>query len=174
MGGERTSGRGKARMPSRLTYVSIGGHKQFDLTDPELVAVWDYTGGGYSALNRNLRSADAGRRERVGNFKRTLQAALARLPDSTGDKRRGANLSAGDIARYRTGAEIVETFFVSASKPFRGNAQFVIQSRHGKDIKSFSQIPSEAEVLFAADTRFRVREVRVEGETTHIELEEID
>ena len=103
-----------------------------------------------------------------------MQAALARLPDSAGDKRRGAHLSADEIARYRTGAEIVETFFVSSSKPFRGNAQFTIQSRHGKDIHSFSQIPSEAEVLFAADTRFRVREVAVEGETTRIDLEEID
>ena len=102
------------------------------------------------------------------------QSFLARLPDSTGVKRRGARLSAGEIARYRTGEVVTEPFFVSSSKPFRGNAQFTIQSRHGKDIHSFSQIPSEAEVLFAADTRYRVRAVRVRGKTTRIELEEID
>ena len=169
--GEERFKRSLAAAQRRVRDVNAARH---GMTDPELVAVRDYTGGGYGALNRNLRSADAKRRERVGNFKRTLQAALARLPDSTGAKRRGAHLSAGEIARYRTGDEIVETFFVSSSKPFRGNAQFVIQSRRGKDVQPYSQVPSEAEVLFAADTRFRVREVRVEGETTHIELEEID
>ena len=41
-------------------------------------------------------------------------------------------------------------------KAFHRNSLFRIESRHGKDIKPYSAIPSEDEVLFKAGSRFRV------------------
>ena len=83
-------------------------------------------------------------------------------------------MSAGDIARYRPGSAVTEPFFVSSSKAFSGNVLFVIHSRHGKDVQPYSQHPSEKEVLFTADTRFRVLGVERRGDDTHIEMEETD
>ena len=169
--GEERFKRSLADAQRRVRDVNADRH---GMTDPELVAVWHYTGGGYRRLNNALRSTDRQRHDGVQNFKLTLRAALARLPDDTGSKRRGADLSAGDIARYQPGSVVTETFFVSSSKPFSGNTRFWIRSRHGKDVQPFSQVPSEKEVLFTADTRFRVLGVEQRGRETHIEMEEID
>ena len=55
------------------------------------------------------------------------------------------------------------------------NVRFVITSRHGKDIKAYSDIPTEDEVLLRAGTRVRVtrESKRIEG-MLHVYVEEID
>ena len=145
------------------------------MSDEELVSISWYTGYGSGDLNAALRSGNAAELKRVDNFRRTLDDALRRLPDARGRMRRGADLTAAQRAEYRPGSEIVEPLFVSSSKPFRRNTRFVIHSRHGKNVEPYSQVPDESEVLFAADTRFRVlaHDRGADGKAI-IEMEEID
>ena len=55
------------------------------------------------------------------------------------------------------------------------NVRFVITSRHGKDIKAYSEIPSEDEVMLRAGTRMRVTDKpkEIDG-MLHVYVEEID
>ena len=79
--GEERFKRSLAAAQRRVRNVNANRH---GMTDPELVAVWHYTGSGYRPLNSSLRSADPQPRQRVDNFKRTLAAATAPLPRTQG------------------------------------------------------------------------------------------
>ncbi len=79
--GEERFKRSLAAAQRRVRDVNAARH---GMTDPELVAVWHYTGSGYRPLNSSLRSADPQPRQRVANFKRTLAAATAPLPRTQG------------------------------------------------------------------------------------------
>ena len=57
----------------------------------------------------------------------------------------------------------------------RRNTRFVIRGRTSKDIRPYSEYPSEYEVLFMSGTRLRVvRPPKREGSITYIEVEEVD
>lgn len=139
------------------------------LTDPELVAIYRYTDDpskhktgslGHQLLNEALASGDAGRIKNVGDFKRTLQAALAKLPDEAGTFWRGVDLTEADRARYVVGKTVTEPFFTSTSatprEAFPGNTLFIVHGKRGKNMVPYSRFPDEAEMLFTADTRFKV------------------
>ena len=55
------------------------------------------------------------------------------------------------------------------------NVRFVIKSRHSKDIKAYSELPGEDEVLLRAGTNMRVRKKPKERDgMLHVYVEEID
>ena len=91
-----------------------------------------------------------------------LSSALAKLPDHIGWVHRGANLTPGQLARYRPGAVVREQPFTStavmAEDRFTGNTHFIIRSYGGRDVAKYSQVPAEREVLFDRRTRFKVME----------------
>jgi hypothetical protein len=91
-----------------------------------------------------------------------LSSALRKLPDHIGWVHRGANLTPGQLARYRPGAVIREQPFTStavvAEDRFAGNTHFIIRSYSGRDVATYSQVPAEREVLFDRATRFKVME----------------
>ncbi len=151
------------------------------LSDPEVTARYAYTTSdstwGYRPLNASLRSMDRQRWAAVANYRDTLNAALAKLPDYSGIVRRGTTLSAREIAEYVEGSIITERAFTSASvgrAAFGGSVHFLIHSRHGKRIQQWSAFRGEREILFAAGTRFRVLRVTRRGRGAEIELEELD
>ena len=160
------------------------GFDPHGMTDPELAVFYAYTTSdvpwGYARPNEALRKAHAGSPlpKRYGNYRRTLNDALDRLPDyPAAGLRRGTSLSPEDVARYVPGRIVTEAAFTSASigKGFSGNVRFTIHGRHGKHIDRLSAYPSEREVLFKAGTRFRVLNVRPEGNRrVKIEMEEVD
>ena len=86
----------------------------------------------------------------------------AKLPDHIGWVHRGADLTPGQLVRYRPGAVIREHPFTStavmAEDRFSGNTHFIIRSYSGRDIGAHSQVPAEREVLFDRSTRFKVME----------------
>ena len=160
------------------------GFDPHGMTDPELAVSYAYTTSdvpwGYARPNEALRKAHAGSPlpKRYDNYRRTLNDALDRLPDyPAAGLRRGTSLSPEDVARYVPGRIVTEAAFTSASigKGFSGNVRFTIHGRHGKRIERLSAYPSEREVLFKAGTRFRVLNVRPEGNRrVKIEMEEVD
>ena len=149
----------------RQAVTRAGGTPRHGMTDPELTSAYAYTTSGvrwgYGPLNKALRSADRQRIAAVENYRQTLNAALARLPDHVGVVNRGTTLPEAALAKYWPGATVTEEAFTSAStgSRFRGPHRFVIHSRHGKWIEPYSAHGHEKEVLFAAGTRFKVLEV---------------
>ena len=148
------------------------------LTDPELVAIYRYTGSGHDRLNRALASDDVGRIKNVENFKRTLQAALDKLPDEAGTFWRGVDLTEAGRARYVVGETVTEPFFTSTAaspeKAFDGNTRFIIHGKRGKNVIRYSQHPKEKERLFIADTRFKVLAADRENGRWVIQLREVE
>jgi len=136
------------------------------LTAPERVAVYAYTtrDGPWSgiALNQALRAADGGAplAPHHAAYRRTLLDALAHLPDQAGTFWRGIELDPARQATYLPGSIHLWSGFSSTSRREAGaydrNTRFTIRGRHGKDVQAYSAHPSEDEILFAADTRFRV------------------
>ncbi len=92
---------------------------------------------------------------------------------------RGANLTAADLAKYVPGAEVTEPRYTSTSgsweKAFKGNTQFAIMGKSGRDVSFCSAYPHEREVLFPSETPFKVlHREKLEDNTTLIVLKEID
>lgn len=108
----------------------------------------------------------------------TLASALQKLEPYRGKVYRGVSLSPDLLARYRVGAVVTEPGFLSTSKNenlglTKRPVRFVIQSKRGRSIESFSERAHEDEVLFVPFSRFRVTEVRDGGATTVIEMQEL-
>jgi NAD:arginine ADP-ribosyltransferase len=154
----------------------------------ELGAVSAYTGNTYDLVNCFLRdclepSEKLKNRENVLNFTRLLNSALAQLPTYSGTAYRGVSkdLSEAQLARYIVGETVQENSFTSAStsktKAFEyfgtGNTRFIILSKTSSHIKSFSNLPEEDEVLFAANSQFRVVDRRQEKGKTIILMEDV-
>lgn len=162
------------------------GFDKHAMTDPELVAAYAYTTSGaewgYRRLNEALTTkgweGEPALPARYDHYRRTLDAALDRLPDYPArNLRRGATLRYNDIAGYVVGEVKTERRFLSTStgRGFSGNVRFTIHGRHGKRIERLSAFPSEEEVLFKAETKFLVvGKRRDEAGVTHIEMEEVD
>jgi len=127
----------------------------------ELAAIRYYTGRGYARVNLTLRGGTPMVPEMAGRID-ALSTALRKLPDHIGWVHRGAELSPGQLARYRPGAVIREHPFTStavlAEDRFSGNTHFIIRSYSGRDVATYSQVPAEREVLFDRATRFKVME----------------
>ena len=159
----------------------IGSTPRHGMNDPELTGVYAYTtedsSWSYHRVNPGLRSKDAAQIADVRDYRDTVNAALAKLPDHVGTVRRGTDLPAEVLAEHQVGATVTYKAFTSTStaggygRPHR----FVIQSKRGKLIERYSGHQSENEVLFAAGTRFKVlaREDKANGEV-HFRMVELD
>jgi len=127
----------------------------------ELAAIRYYTGRGYARVNLTLRGGTPMVPEMAGRID-ALSTALGKLPDHIGWVHRGAELTPGQLARYRPGAVIREHPFTStavlAEDRFAGNTHFIVRSYSGRDVATYSQVPAEREVLFDRATRFKVME----------------
>lgn len=144
------------------------GAPRMDMTDPELAAAYAYTAeesvwSHYKRVNGELRKAfDENRAppRRVEDYMRTLDDALDKLPDVAGTFYRGAQLSAAEKAAYTPGSVHTWAGFSSSSRrrtgAFHRNTRFILRGRHGKDVKPYSAVPGEDEVLFKASTKVRV------------------
>lgn len=127
-----------------------------DATD--VAALGDYTGSGFRAINDSLRgvvpmSNDNDERATA------VSKALSKLPDQKGPVFRGTTLTPAQISSYIPGTVHLERGFTSTSSDpasaFPGNALFLVISKHGKDVASYSTYP-ESEVLFDKGTEFYV------------------
>ncbi len=152
------AGRGTSRVARLADDLPTGAN--YKLGQRDLAAIADYTGSGYREINRSLRSGSKAERAIVQDRVDDLSKALKKLPIHKGPVYRGTSLSEEQLARYLPGQRVVEPGFTSSSADpsaaFPGNTDFIIDSRTGRDVSSFSQVPDEAEVLFDAGTKFDV------------------
>ena len=140
------------------------------MSDAELVRLHLYTlrkgvpdQWTYEKLNEKLRSSDPATRARVNVSRVVLNNALAKLPDHQGTVYRGLNFPHEQaredfLARHKVGDVVQYSAFTSADviQPYPGQAKLIIQSRRGKRITDYSGDPTDDEVLFRTDSRFRV------------------
>lgn len=152
--------------------MAASGVDRGNLTDSELVAIFDYTAEGYSQINDDLRTGAPSADTRT--YAATLNGALAKLPDYQGEVYRGARLNQGTLDPYQNAATqlkggnqhatVTELGFGSSSKA-RGVAEdfggisatmMFISGNGGKDISGFSRSPSEQEVLWPSGQQYKV------------------
>ncbi|MYB37593.1 MAG: hypothetical protein F4Y26_09460, partial [Gammaproteobacteria bacterium] len=181
----RKMGGAYAGMRSRAIGKVSDSAPRLGLSDAEITARYAYTTSdstwGYRPINRALRSEDGTKKADFADYRDTLNAALAKLPDHVGTVKRRTRLTAEELARYRNskGEVIVEQAFTSTSHggraAFSGPHEFVIESAHGKLVQPWSAYPGEREVLFAAGSRFKVLEVEsLGGGRYKIRLREVE
>ena len=169
-------GLGTAKVePTKVASVSApkaesasGGAGHYGMTQDELTSLKGYTGSHYKSLNDALRSGMMTETQ-YGHVNR-INSALSKLPAYKGVVRRGINANLTD--RYKVGMIVEERSFTStttnssASFGSSTGTKYEIESVSGRAVKSFSQHPSENEVLFQTGTRFKV--IGVTGNTVRM------
>lgn len=135
-------------------------------------AISAYTSDIYKDVNKELRQNPP---DQISPQIEMLTVAakdfLSRLPDFQGIVARGGGSGWQDIARarYVPGQVVTEPTFISSSpnKGFDGSVQFIIESRHGKEVSGLSVNGSfdGREVLFPPGTKFEVLAVETASET---------
>lgn len=154
----------------------------------EIVALKAYSGATYYEVNGMLRgTADFTdkQRKRYTEEAEFTSAALSALPSYNGMVYRGANLSQDIIDKYKVGEVFTEKAFTSTSSKESVTDSFVapedakrtvkynIQSKKGKSIKEFSQVPEEEEILFDSNTSFKVLGKEERDGVIHLYMEEV-
>jgi hypothetical protein len=157
---------------------AMGAYYQ-GIPDEELLAIIMYTGSYHRQWNTALRKGDAAAVAKNAAAIKLATEGLAKLPDYDGWSYRGVGgLDAEALARYVPGQVTTEPFMTSSSHAknasFGGSVRFEIRSKHGKVVEDVSRFKSEAEVLYAPNTKFLVHsKTEVNGITT-IVMEEVE
>lgn len=127
------------------------------LSAAEVYAVRDYSGSGYVALNNALRG-NTPDKEKYSAYRDVLNQALRKMKSYKGQVIRGSNLPPEVREQHQVGSVISYPGFTSTSLKagFSGQDIFVIQSKSGHYIAPLAMAKDEQEVLFAADTQFKV------------------
>lgn len=143
-----------------------------ELSNEEQYALNNYLSSGSYTLNDKLRrGTHLTRTER--RMKDNLDSALSKMPTYRGTLYRSVSgFGIGDVEEfirsYIPGEERVFPSYISCSTGLYDESfpiQYVIQSKTGRDIRTFNQ--GEQEVLFERDSRFWV--TKVEGNTIYME-----
>lgn len=193
-----------SRREVALSSVSDDLQKQYpDMTKAELASLRVYTQTSFDHMNTYLRTdkdSDAIYKIDImksgGEYRpkyqlendtiadiRMTTSALNKLPDFVGTVLRGTkipkNMSSSDIENmYKIGSTITEKSFTSTSsssdRKFRGELQYVIESKTGKDISDISDSRQEKEILFRPNTNFNVTGFKKSDSGYEIRLEEVD
>jgi len=153
------------------------------VTDLDRATLRDYTApnGTAESINRALWRERAAAPAPVQQAADALTTALAKLPVYEGEVYRGVRRTDAQMqaaaARYLPGNIVTEDAFISGSadrgQAFPGELRFEIVSKAGRRVASFSTVPEEQEIVFAAGTQFKVLSARWTGNTLHVKLEEL-
>ena len=160
--GEEESNKARDRLNTASEFI-----KQHKLSQNEALSVIGYTGGFYKDFNKALRTGMA--TPKITRYENLLNKALEKLPKFNGISYRAVQkLSKEDLARYKEGEVVTESFFVSTSElkkvqGFGGKVRFEIYGKNGRKVANLSLYPSEKEVLFKSESRFIVKRVSKTG-----------
>lgn len=111
-----------------------GSTTRHGMTDPELTSIYAYTTEdkrwNYHRVNPGLRSKDPARVADVRDYRDTIAAGIARLPDHVGLVKRGTNLPADVLAEHQVDNVVTYKAFTSTSTGhgFDKDHRFVIHS----------------------------------------------
>ncbi len=145
----------------------------------QLIALRGYTDEHYKEINTALLKNDTGTLTKLSTFLDQAILGLSNLPKFRGKVHRGVSLNLQDIKLYEDSQKNrtpkTERNFTSCSagpppRQLRGNVQFGIESKTGRDIRKIARHESENEVLFAPSVSFYVLEIYTFGIATLIEL----
>ena len=153
------------------------GHQNCGLSVAEELSIIWYCGSGYGSLNGALRSTDPAVIEKFKPFKDTLNEALKKLSPYGGYTVRGSNLPKSIRDQHTVGNIVKYSAFTSTSltRGFGSSDMFVIKSKTGHYVGSYSGAYHENEVLFASDTKFKILSVdKVDGANQYIMEEVVD
>jgi hypothetical protein len=155
-----------------------------ELSNSEKAIIYKYSDDEYEFVNKHLR-INKGKFNKFGNL---LNNSLDKLPNYEKLCFRAVTLDSSDLKRYndvfKSSGKIIEYSFLSCSSSrliamqFKYNVLFRIQSKKGKDIQKIAKFgiesgQNEKEILFKANTKFYVLDVRKENNKTLITLEEV-
>ncbi len=149
------------------------------MTDVELMALIGYTSADSVDINKGLRGqlgTNANAEAHI--YSGLIESAMAKLPDQAGTFRRVVNYDAAILAQFEVGKVVAEPGFSSASRgtvdSLTGNTIIEIRGTRGKDIDFIStKTGVEREVLFPANTAFRVDSIESVGGKPKIVLVEV-
>jgi hypothetical protein len=153
------------KMPENQSFDGDTSAEQYDLSERDREAIRRYTGAEYAELNWSLWSGHLNNVESVSPFSHDLSSALEKLPRYEGTVLRGSmpGISANDyqLERYEPGETVVENGYLSCTTDpemeFDGEVLWIIESKSGRDIGSFSRRKPECEILFDRFSRFEIR-----------------
>ncbi|MGU3408613.1 ADP-ribosyltransferase [Microbacterium sp. M1A1_1b] len=131
------------------------------LTKDDVLGLYDYTTSHYGDMNDHLRDlhspADAASLE--ADISRTTDA-IAKLPPVEGTFYRGVQFDTSTLDGLQVGKPWSDEGFISTStdptKAFPGNTVLTIEGKTGVNVKPFSDVMREDEVLFQRHTQFEV------------------
>lgn len=153
--------------------------KNRDLSIAQIAAIYHYSKAypeHFRKLNSELRTGVLSKHSQ--KFHQLLKSALSKLPDRPGTSYRGAGLQESALQHYKNAFEnntpVTEKHFTSSSTEFseaenfallspgdkRTSTIFTIKGKNGKDIQQLSDVPSEAEVVFSSNGKFRVTDYK--------------
>lgn len=162
----------------------------------ELVALEEYTGLHYGAINAVLRGNDRAllaksltdsQKQKYLEDAIFVTAALDALPPHDGIVYRGTALPKSVINKYKVGETVTEKGFTSTSTKLdvagifsdpgtEGKDKpvvYTIKSNRGRAIKKLSIIEKEEEVLFRPDSQFKILDKKTKKGVVHIFMEEV-
>lgn len=154
-----------------------------NLTFDEYLSVHVYTTNLYKPINKGLRGFDPEALDKWAKVSSDTDKALEKMASNSnlryeGTVIRGDQFDDAQIEKlFPVNGIHTDSAFKSSSKnldkPFSGNTELKIKSKTGINIEDVSVLPSEEEVLFRPNTKFKViSKTKVNG-LYKIELEEI-
>ncbi|WP_276680943.1 ADP-ribosyltransferase domain-containing protein [Thalassolituus oleivorans] len=154
-----------------------------NLTFDEYLSVHVYSTDLYQPINNGLRGFDPDAQQKWSRVANDADRALEKMAENPnlryeGTVIRGDQFDDNLIEQlFPEGGIHSDNAFKSSSKnlekPFQGNTQLKITSKTGVNIEDIAVLPSEEEVLFRPNTKFKViSKSKVDG-INIIELEEL-
>ncbi len=136
------------------------GFRECGMSTAEILAIQWYTGNNYGWINKALRQGGE-EAKKIEPVRLVLNAALKKLALYAGNVGRGTSLPDKELAKHVKGAVVDYPAYTSTAigSGFPSKHTFVIKSKTGRYVGSHSDNYSEKEVLFAADTKFKILEV---------------
>ena len=167
----------EAEMYYQEALSSANDHKSghCGMTPSEMAAISFYTNSGYGCMNSYLRTKDEPFRN-LDLLTQSLNSGLGKLPSYKGLVRRGGNLPDSLKSQHAKGS-IVDYKAYTSTSTSDGFADsddlFMIYSKNGKPIMSFSVHDDEFEVLFKEGTKFKILDVQPKGDKTFYIMKEV-
>lgn len=160
--------------------MKASGVPNYGLSEAEKIAVHAYTTTDeyYSRLNTALRSGNAETIARVAPMANVLDNALEKLPAYKGTVFRVTDLP--DTVKIVKGGVFKDNAFMSATTAdlgttFGANHRLImLESTKGRNIRGFSAIPKEEEILFPRGTQFDIVDTRSSNGFIEVLLNETD
>lgn len=154
-------------------------HKKIKLNDDEIYSINKYIGFESYTYNEKLRN-NVLLTDSETKILDNLDSALSKMPKYSNTVTRSVSINGEDIdyflKDYKVGSVIIHKAYTSTTKGDIYNpdarVQMVIKSKNGRDISIYNE--EEQEILFARNSRFKVKNVDTSDEFyVRIELEEV-